>query len=115
MLSLLLGLPDGNIHHVQEPHRQERLSLRLGDHEHDAEQVSTEGKAPELSRAGGFGFAPEQRGCLETAATRLQPACPGSASLSDAQNDFKIGSGGVFLVAWFRALGVHQTLRVASV
>lgn len=36
----LTGLLNGNIYHVQRPHREERLPHRLGHHEHDAEQVS---------------------------------------------------------------------------
>lgn len=36
----LTGLLNGNIYHVQRPHREERLPHWLGHHEHDAEQVS---------------------------------------------------------------------------
>lgn len=38
----LAGFPDGNVYHVQRSHREKRLSLRLGHHEHDAEQVSAQ-------------------------------------------------------------------------
>lgn len=42
MFSCLTGFPDGNVYHVQRSHREKRLSLRLGDNEHDAKQVSAQ-------------------------------------------------------------------------
>lgn len=33
------GLPDGDVHHVQGSHREERVCSRLDGHDHDAEQV----------------------------------------------------------------------------
>lgn len=39
-LFTISGLLDGDIHHVQGPHWEERVSLRLDGHEHGSEQVS---------------------------------------------------------------------------
>lgn len=36
----ILGLLDGDVHHVQGSHWEERVSLRLDGHEHGSEQVS---------------------------------------------------------------------------
>ena len=36
----VVGLPDGDVHHVQGPHWEERVPCGLGGHEHGPEQVS---------------------------------------------------------------------------
>lgn len=43
----VVGLPDGDVHHVQGPHWEECVPCGLGGHEHGPEQVS----APPLARA----------------------------------------------------------------
>lgn len=40
VLGTFAGLLDGDIHHVQGPHREERVPWRLDGHEHGSEQVS---------------------------------------------------------------------------
>ena len=37
----VVGLPDGDVHHVQGPHWEERVPCGLGGHEHGPEQVSS--------------------------------------------------------------------------
>lgn len=43
----VVGLPDGDVHHVQGPHWEKRVPCGLDGHEHGSEQVSS----PYLQRA----------------------------------------------------------------
>lgn len=49
----VVGLSDGDVHHVQGPHWEERVPCGLGGHEHGPEQVSgpaSGARAPQHSR-----------------------------------------------------------------
>ena len=42
----VVGLPDGDVHHVQGPHWEECVPCGLGGHEHGPEQVSGPASGP---------------------------------------------------------------------